>query len=155
MSESINFYSVRDKYGEFSNFAPFPIFSNKKKWPTSEHFFQAQKFLDPKDSEEVRCAKKPHIAAKLGRDRKKQLRKDWEAVKVGIMRQALEAKFTQHEDLRQLLLSTGSAALVEHTANDDFWGDGGNGTGKNMLGHLLMELREKLKQAEPNQSDAG
>jgi len=145
MSASIKFYSVGDDYGQFSNFAPFPIFLNKKKWPTSEHFFQAQKFSNPKDQEEIRKANKPHIAARLGRDRKRKLRKDWEAVKVSVMRQALEAKFTQHDDLKHLLLSTGELYLIEHTPNDDYWGDGGDGSGKNMLGRLLMEVREKLK----------
>ncbi len=65
------------------------------------------------------------------------------------MRQALEAKFTQHDDLRNLLLSTGTAKLVEHTPNDDYWGDGGNGLGKNMLGRLLMEVRDKLALSAP------
>ncbi len=149
MTDAIKFYSVGDEYGEFSNFAPYPIYLNKKKWPTSEHFFQAQKFLDPKDREEIRKTNSSNVAARLGRDRKKKLRKDWESVKVSIMRQALEAKFTQHDDLRNLLLSTGTAKLVEHTPNDDYWGDGGNGLGKNMLGRLLMEVRDKLALSAP------
>jgi ribA/ribD-fused uncharacterized protein len=144
MVPPIHFYSVGEAYGEFSNFAAFPITLGKKKWPTSEHYFQAQKFENPADREEVRKANSPMLAARLGRDRKKKLRKDWEAVKVGIMRQALEAKFTQHEELKELLLSTGTAKLVEHTTNDSYWGDGGDGTGKNMLGLLLMELRNNL-----------
>jgi ribA/ribD-fused uncharacterized protein len=144
MAEPIHFYSVGDPYGEFSNFSAHPITLGKKKWPTSEHYFQAQKFENPSDREEVRKANSPMLAARLGRDRKKKLRKDWEAVKVGIMRQALEAKFTQHPELKELLLSTGTAKLVEHTANDHYWGDGGDGTGKNMLGMLLMGLRERL-----------
>lgn len=144
MATPIHFYSVGDPYGEFSNFAAYPITLGKKKWPTTEHYFQAQKFENSADREEIRKANSPMLAARLGRDRKKKLRKDWEAVKVGIMRQALEAKFTQHAELKDLLLSTGSAKLVEHTANDSYWGDGGDGTGKNMLGLLLMELREKL-----------
>lgn len=144
MASPIHFYSVGDPFGEFSNFAPYPITLGKKKWPTSEHYFQAQKFENPADREEVRKANSPMLAARLGRDRKKKLRKDWEAVKVGIMRQAIEAKFTQHEELKDLLLSTGTAKLVEHTANDSYWGDGGDGTGKNMLGRLLVDLRDKL-----------
>jgi len=148
MESRIHFYSVDDEYGEFSNFAPFSIVLNKKKWPTSEHFFQAQKFIEPKDQEQIRRANSPLLAARLGRDRKKKLRKDWEAVKISIMRQALLAKFTQHEELRQLLLSTGNAALVEHTENDDYWGDGGDGTGKNMLGRLLVEIRGRLRLEE-------
>ena len=120
MTDPIHFYSVGDPYGEFSNFSAHPITLGKKKWPTSEHYFQAQKFENPGDREEVRKANSPMLAARLGRDRRKKLRKDWEAVKVGIMRQALEAKFTQHVELKELLLSTGTAKLVEHTANDSY-----------------------------------
>ena len=87
-------------------------------------------------------------AARMGRDRKKKLRRDWESVKVGIMRQAVRAKFTQHEDLKQLLLATGESKLVEHTENDDYWGDGGDGSGKNMLGRILMEIRKELSSAQ-------
>jgi len=61
------------------------------------------------------------------------------------MRDALRAKFTQHSSLRSLLLHTGDAELIEHTKNDRYWGDGGDGTGKNRLGQLLMELRAKLR----------
>jgi ribA/ribD-fused uncharacterized protein len=84
-------------------------------------------------------------AARLGRDRKQKLRRDWESVKVGVMRVAVVAKFIQHEELRTLLLGTGDAKLVEHTENDSYWGDGGDGSGKNMLGRILMEVREQLR----------
>lgn len=53
--------------------------------------------------------------------------------------------FSQHEDLRALLLSTGDAKLVEHTENDAYWGDGGDGSGKNMLGRILVQVREQLR----------
>ena len=87
------------------------------------------------------------IAARMGRDRKKKLRRDWESVKVSVMREALLAKFEQHPQLRELLLSTADAKLVEHTERDDYWGDGGNGSGRNMLGQLLMEVRRRLRGA--------
>ena len=61
------------------------------------------------------------------------------------MRDALRAKFTQHPSLRSLLLHTGDAELIEHTKNDRYWADGGDGTGKNRLGQLLMELRTELR----------
>lgn len=48
-------------------------------------------------------------------------------------------------DLTRLLLATGDAKLVEHTEQDDYWGDGGDGSGKNMLGRILMEVREELR----------
>ena len=145
MAAVINFYSVNDEYGEFSNFALYSIRLAKKSWPTSEHYFQAQKFKEPKDQEEIRKAKSPMLAARMGRDRKRALRRDWESAKVGVMREALVAKFSQHEGLRALLLATGDARLVEHTENDNYWGDGGDGSGRNMLGQLLMEVREALR----------
>lgn len=85
------------------------------------------------------------IAARMGRDRKKKLRRDWESVKVSIMRKAVQAKFTQHDNIREVLLSTVDAKIVEHTENDNYWGDGGDGSGKNMLGKILMEVREELR----------
>lgn len=145
MTDIVNFYATGDAYGCFSNFAAYPIVLDGATWPTSEHYFQAQKFADLAHREAIRTAKSPMIAARLGRDRKKLLRADWETVKVAIMTVAVRAKFTQHEELCVTLLATGDAKLVEHTANDDFWGDGGDGSGKNMLGTILMQLREELR----------
>jgi hypothetical protein len=144
MTEEIKFYSVGDDFGEFSNFSPHSITLKKKRWPALEHYFQAQKFQDKKHQEEIRKAKTPMIAARMGRDRKKKLRRDWESAKVNIMCEAIKAKFNQHDELKTLLLSTGSAKLIEHTENDDYWGDGGNDRGKNMLGKILMQVRESL-----------
>lgn len=141
----VNFYSVSDEFGEFSNFAGFPIKLDGKLWPTTEHYFQAQKFEDQVYREKIRKTASPMIAARLGRSRKQPLRRDWEAVKIDVMRKAVEAKFTQHEELKTLLLSTAEAKLVEHTERDDFWGDGGDGRGKNMLGRILMQVREGLR----------
>ncbi|MEM8667211.1 MAG: NADAR domain-containing protein [Planctomycetota bacterium] len=142
-----------DEYGEFSNFAAYPISLQGKRWPTSEHYFQAQKFKDVGHREEIRKEKTPMIAAGLGRDRKKKLRRDWESVKDNVMRDAVMAKFNQHEELRDLLLATDEAKLVEHTTNDAHWGDGGNGSGKNRLGLILMEVRAKLREQESKQSE--
>jgi hypothetical protein len=143
----IKFYSTADEYGEFSNFAPFPIRLKNRTWPTTEHYFQAQKFAGTDDphADAIRKAGSPMIAARMGRDRKRRLRRDWESAKVSVMREALAAKFDQHPHLRDLLLSTGDAKLVEHTDHDDYWGDGGDGSGRNMLGQLLMEIRRRLR----------
>ena len=146
MSEKkvINFYSTREEYGCFSNFSAHRIFLKDKIWKTTEHYFQAQKFAGTEHEEKVRLAHSPKEAAELGRNRKLPLRKDWEKVKDNIMLEALRAKFTQHKDLREILLGTDDTILVEHTKNDSYWGDGGDGSGKNMLGKLLMKLREEL-----------
>ena len=141
----IRFYSTTGDYGSFSNVSRHPITLKKKRWPTTEHYFQAQKFAGTPHEEAVRMAKKPMLAASMGRDRKRPLRRDWESVKDAIMREAVRAKFTQHEDLKAILLGTGDALLVEHTANDSYWADGGDGSGKNRLGQILMQVREELR----------
>ena len=112
---TILFYSVADDYGEFSNFAEYPIRIDGETWPTTEHYFQAQKFEDAAYRQRIRKAHSPMEAARIGRDRKMKLRRDWESVKVSVMHAALLAKFRQLEDLRALLLSTGDAKLVDHT----------------------------------------
>lgn len=141
----IRFYAVGDEYGFFSNFSPHPITLKGKTGPTSEHYFQAQKFAGTRDEEEVRLAKSPMTAARMGRSRKRPLRKDWEDVKDSVMHEAVLAKFTRHADLREALLGTGEALLVEHTTNDRYWGDGGDGSGQNRLGQILMRVREELR----------
>src|ERR1044072_416352 len=117
----ILFYRLNEPYGEFSNFSPHPIKLKGKMWPTSEHYFQAQKFADTEHEDAIRKAKSPMIAARMGRNRKLPLRKDWESAKENIMREALRAQINQHEDLCKLLLDTGDAILVEHTTNDRYW----------------------------------
>jgi ribA/ribD-fused uncharacterized protein len=144
----IRFYSTKDEHGGFSNFSPHPIEIGGKTWPTSEHYFQAQKFAGAPDEEEIRQAASPMIAARMGRSRKRPLRVDWEEVKDRIMHEAVLAKFTQHADLRAILLATGDAEIVEHTANDRYWGDGGDGRGRNRLGQILMQVRDELRAEE-------
>lgn len=141
----ILFYRINESHGEFSNFSPHAFALRGRVWPTSEHYFQAQKFAGTEHEEEIRLTKSPMVAARMGRSRARPLRPDWEAVKDEIMREALRAKFDQHAALKSLLLATGEAELVEHTANDRYWADGGDGTGRNRLGQLLMELRTQLR----------
>lgn len=148
VTEIIKFYRQGDPWGEFSNFSAHPIELDGQRWPTSEHYFQAQKFNDPETREKIRTAPGPGAAARLGR-RLPGLRSDWEEVKESVMLDALRAKFTQHRRLRAKLLSTGDAELVEHTKNDSYWADGGDGSGQNRLGVLLMQLRAELCDERP------
>ena len=83
-------------------------------------------------------------ATQLGRTRKVKIRNNWDNFKDNVMYDALKAKFTQHKELRKLLIETEAKILIEHTENDSYWGDGGDGTGKNKLGKLLMKLRNTL-----------
>jgi N-glycosidase YbiA len=140
----ILFYRVRDEYGAFSNFALYPIWLDGRMWPTSEHYFQAQKFKLRERQEAIRLTNSPLEAARMGRDRSWTLRTDWDEVKDEVMREAVWAKFAQNSGPRELLLSTGRAKIVERTENDRYWGDGGDGGGRNMLGLILMEVRDRI-----------
>ena len=117
-----------------------------KQWPTTEHYFQAQKFIGTPFTEVIRTFQRPREAFDLSRNPAVShwRRKDWEEVKVDIMRKALLAKFTQYSDLRQMLLGTQNRYLIEHSPYDNFWGNGGDDSGQNNLGLLLMELRKFL-----------
>ncbi|MBV1855741.1 NADAR family protein [Catellatospora sp. NEAU-YM18] len=87
----------------------------------------------------------PLRAAELGRDRSRPLRRDWERVKDDVMRRAVTAKFTAHADIRAVPLDTGDEEIVEDTGTDHYWGRGRSGTGKNMLGRILMHTRTQLR----------
>jgi len=146
-TRAIFFYSTKDAYGEFSNFAAFTIEIDGRTWPTSEHYFQAQKFAGTEHEELIRTTPSPMTVARMGRDRKRPLRIDWEEVKDVIMQEAVRAKFRQHPRLAAKLLETGTAEIVEHTENDAYWGDGGDGKGRNRLGQILMQVRAELSRA--------
>jgi N-glycosidase YbiA len=141
----IPFSSTRGEYGYLANFYPAPISLGGKIWPTSEHYFQGRKFTGTPDEGAIRLTPSPMVAARMGRSRQRPLRADWEMVKERVMLEALRAKFTQHPDLRAALLATGDARLVEHTARDAFWGDGGDGHGRNRLGALMEQIRDELR----------
>lgn len=141
---TIYFYGQTDAYSEFSNFAPYGVEMEGAWWPTVEHYFQAQKFEDPAYRDKIRKANRPKDAKALGLTRKLPLRSDWEAVKEEIMYAAVAKKFMTHAPLKELLLSTGDAAIIENAPMDYFWGAGQDGTGQNKLGKILMRVRSEL-----------
>jgi hypothetical protein len=140
----INFYRLADDYGCFSNFSKHPVVIDGKKWKTTEHYFQSMKFEGLEYQLKIFTAESPRIAAELGRRRDWPLRSDWEQVKDGIMKKAVKAKVEQHSEVFKMLMQTGDAYIAEHTANDSYWGDGGDGSGKNMLGKIYMEVRQEM-----------
>jgi ribA/ribD-fused uncharacterized protein len=153
-NNTIRFYHSDQPWGELSNFSRHAIFLHERIWPTVEHFYQAQKFIGTPHKEMIRRSQTPMLAKSIAADlTEKYRRKDWETVKETIMLEGLRAKFGQHPDLQERLLNSGKRLLVEHTKNDDYWGDGENGQGKNRLGHLLMQVRTELLQNAKSEQD--
>lgn len=141
----IKFYKAGDLYGEFSNFWREPMAFEGKIWPSSEHAFQAAKFAGTEWEEEVRKCGTPMEAATMGRRRDLPMVSNWNDIRDDVMYKVVKAKFTQSEKLKAVLLDTGTQELIEHTVNDSYWADGGDGSGKNMLGIILMKVREEIR----------
>lgn len=145
MERIIKFYNTDKAYGCFSNFYKATFEFGGAKWATSEHYFQAMKFEGTAHFLELSQEPSAMKVANMGRDRTRPLRKDWEDIKDQVMYTAVKEKFDQNIELRNILLSTGNAKLIEHTKNDNYWADGGDGSGQNKLGILLMELRSSYE----------
>ena len=144
---AIRFYSNSNQWAFLSNFSRHGFQLREQYWMTVEHYFQAAKFFptDAEYAEQIRLATTPKRAKQLGRSRKHPLREDWDAVKEYVMREAVRAKFVAHEEILARLLATGDEELIENAPTDYYWGCGRSGTGKNRLGHILMELRSELR----------
>lgn len=135
------------KHAFLSNFFPSPFEVDGVTFPTVEHWFQAVKTFNPKEFRSIAAAETPGKAKRMGR--RATLRPDWEEVKVDVMRRGLRKKFAIPE-LRAKLLATGNEELVEgNTWHDQTWGRCScakcGGQGENLLGQLLMELREEIR----------
>jgi ribA/ribD-fused uncharacterized protein len=145
----VRFYRANEKpYGAFSNLFRRPIFFEETTFKTAEHAYQAGKARKPEVREWLMAAPSPSLLAMAAHGLYQwDIAPSWSRIKFDRMRAVLHAKFTQHDDLRYMLLSTGSARLVESATVDNavnrLWGEV-NGVGKNMLGVLLMELRTQL-----------
>jgi hypothetical protein len=146
---TIYFYKVNDDYGCFSNFSPHPINLQGTYWSTVEHYYQAQKFVGTPDAvviPVIHAAPTPEQAAALGRDRNRTVRPDWEQVKIQVMHEAVLIKFLTHIDIQTILISTGDRLIVENSPTDCYWGCGGDKTGQNHLGKILMSVRQEIRQ---------
>ncbi|KAI0277038.1 DUF1768-domain-containing protein, partial [Russula aff. rugulosa BPL654] len=141
------FYDRGKPFFEFTNFSLHSIEYDKKIYATSEHLFQAFKFIttDPTLAELIRTQPSARSARREAGFHRDHQRSDWFDVNVEVMDMILHAKFTQHKDLREKLLETGSRELIEDSPDDVFWGIGRDGQGRNELGKALMRLRGQLR----------
>lgn len=146
---TIFFYKVQDPYGCFSNFSRHSIDLQGQTWPTSEHYYQAQKYQGTPHQDlcdQIRQAPTPEAAAALGRNPMYAVQSDWEAIKPEIMYRAVRTKFLMHGAIQAELLGTGEELIVENSPLDAYWGCGADGKGHNQLGKILMQVRQEIRQ---------
>jgi hypothetical protein len=144
---AIWFYSKNPEYGWLSNFSEHGFTLDGVRWASVEHFYQAQKYAGTEAAERIRRTDSPAKARKTGQDRSLRPRADWDAVKVDVMRQAVQAKFAQNRQARELLLATADEELIHESKSDAFWGKSRDGIGDNRLGASIMEVRQALRGA--------
>ena len=137
--------SFRDEFNFLSNFYPASIWIDGERYPSVEHAFQAAKASDPASKKLIREARTAAMAKKLGKS--VDMVPNWDTERVLVMRRLLQEKF-KNPLLRSLLLVTENIPLVEgNTWHDTTWGVC-NGVGSNLLGKLLMEIRDECRREE-------
>ncbi len=145
--DEIRFYRANERpYGAFSNLYRCVVEFEGRLFPTAEHAYQYGKPRKQEVREWLMRAPSPSLLAMAAHGLNRwDVSPGWSQGKVDRMRRVLRAKFSQHPHLHRLLVSTGDSRLVEagsvNNAVNRFWGEV-NGKGKNMLGVLLMELRD-------------
>lgn len=145
---TIGFYE-REFY-PLSNFSSFQVAWRGELWPTSEHGYQAAKFMGVSDElvQGILMTRSAHEAFKLARTHAADVRADWSEVKVDEMTDLLRHKLGQHAYVRAKLEATHEWQLVEDSEKDSFWGIGSDGQGENQLGTIWMKLREELRSGQ-------
>ena len=142
---------VKDEHGWFGNMAPFPVIHNGERWLTTEALFQALRFDDQEIRSQIRAQKSPMAAKMLAKKHKaRMVIEPMSAADLDNMRLCLRLKIEQHPELREMLLQTGEALIVEDCTRRKrgsglFWGAAfieGHWVGQNCLGRLWMELRQ-------------
>lgn len=146
------FHKTKERWGELSNMASgFRLIVCGRVWPSAEALYQACRFPDLPDVQQLIAREASAMAAKMrSKPHRSATREDWPRIRVRIMRWVLRVKLAQHmKRFGAVLLATGEAAIVERSSKDRYWGavESADGTleGQNVLGRLLMELREELK----------
>jgi ribA/ribD-fused uncharacterized protein len=140
----IGFYERR--FYCFSNFSSFSVEWRNRLWQTSEHAYQAAKFMDknPEIVEEIYNSKSAHDSKKIACEKyKDNVCFDWDSKKIQIMEEICLAKLQQHKFIQKRLIQTKNKEIIEDSPKDNFWGWGSDKKGRNELGKIWMRLRDE------------
>lgn len=141
------YFNADDKNEPFSNFFPAPINIGNTTYKTSEHYFLSQMFYNevPEITSAETAEKALEKANKKYETMPIHFQNDWENRRRNTtMLDGMTRKFQTHPNLRKMLIDTDDKKIVARS-KDNYWGDGGNGTGQNMLGQMLETIRKELR----------
>jgi ribA/ribD-fused uncharacterized protein len=159
--EVIFFRTTMGEFGPLSNMAPdFPIFVIGIRIATAEALYQACRFPDYPDIQRLIVDQMSPMTAKMkSKKYRDRTRKDWDDVRISVMRWCLRIKLSQNwTRFGNVLEKTGQKPIVEESTKDSFWGGkpGEDGVliGMNVLGRLLMELRDQYRDVESGRAES-
>ncbi|CAG9568805.1 conserved hypothetical protein [Leishmania major strain Friedlin] len=150
----VTFSEVHDPlYGMLSPLSPSPLVVRHVQYPSLHHYFLCERFKGSPAEQWMAEATTVWSLERLVKTAEEEgyQRHNWNKVKVDVMLLGTYFKFKQNEAARAVLLSTQPSLLLYHTPTDDFWGDGGDGKGKNVLGVVSMAVRARLHSEEERQ----
>jgi hypothetical protein len=144
-AKKVEFYSP--EFYCFDNFSAHQVKIWGKVFPTAEHAYQWKKFADtkPKIAESILAAPSPILARETAIKNKSSRLSNWEDLRVQIMTEILNAKYSQHKDVQQKLPMTGAKIIVGNPPSHKFWGVGENNKGANVFGKIWMKIRNDIE----------
>lgn len=141
--KTVKFFTL--PFEPLSNWSAHTVEIYGRVFATLEHAFHYKKFADehPDIAEHIALAESPWRATQIAHSHRDKESNDWHDVSVQIMEELIRAKFSQHEDVREIVAKTGDRLIIENSPVNSFWGAGKDGTGKNIVGKLWMKIRDE------------
>lgn len=141
----IEFYKEFGELGYLANYSNYGFTKNGVFYKTVEHYYQSEKFNNPEIKERIINAKTPKEASNIGRDRNNIRKPNFKNIKNEVMFEGILEKFRQNRDIAFKLIETRNKKIAEATIDEYYWGIGKDKSGKNIIGDILVKVREKIK----------
>ena len=142
----IEFYKEFGELGYLANYSNHGFTKNGVFYKTVEHYYQSEKFSDPEIKKRIIDADTPKEASNIGRDRSNIRIPNFKEVKNQVMFDGILEKFRQHRDIAYKLIETRNRGIAEATVDEYYWGIGKDKSGKNVIGDILVKVRERIKE---------
>ncbi|MBR6820780.1 MAG: DUF1768 domain-containing protein [Bacilli bacterium] len=142
----IEFYKEFGELGYLANYSNHGFTKNGIFYKTVEHYYQSEKFNDPEIKNKIINADTPKEASNIGRDRNLKRIDDFKSIKNQVMFDGILEKFRQNRDIAYKLIETRNKKIAEATIDEYYWGIGKDKSGKNVIGDILVRVRERIKE---------
>ena len=142
----IEFYKEFGELGYLANYSNHGFTKNGVFYKTVEHYYQSEKFSDPEIKNKIINADTPKEASNIGRDRNLKRIDDFKSIKNQVMFDGILEKFRQNRDIAYKLIETRNKKIAEATIDEYYWGIGKDKSGKNVIGDILVRVRERIKE---------